>query len=427
MKKVLVFQAPLFTASGYGAHARDILKSLYELDTYDVKIVPTRWGMTPQDQIDASTEFGQRMMKSVITTLDKKPEVYIQMSVPNEFRPVGMVNIGITAGTESSIAPKEFIDGVNNMDLVIVPSKFTKDVLEQSVYTKQDKRTGEVKGQHKVKTPIKVLFEGVDTSVFSGYDKNVNDPLKEVETDFNFLICGHWLKGVLGEDRKDMGMTLKTIATVFQHLPADKRPGIILKSSVGGYSVKSREEIRKRVEAALDPLGENVLPVYLLHGDLTEQEMSNLYHSKKVKAMVSFTKGEGYGRPLAEFAMTGKPIIVSKWSGLRDFLPEINTVYLEGSLTQVHPSAADKFIIEQSKWFTVNYTDAANKIHKVFKDYERYRKQSEGLSAHIRNKFSLKKMTESLGKILEEADVTPNIVPLNLPKLDLPELPNTNS
>ena len=417
MKKILVFQAPLFTASGYGSHARDILKSLYELDVYDVKIIPTKWGMTPQDQLDTSTEFGQRMLRSVITSLNKKPEVYIQMSVPNEFRPLGSVNIGITAGTEGNLAPKEFIDGVNTMDLILVPSEFTKNVLQQTVYIKHNTHTNQQEGEHKTSTPIKVLFEGVDTSIFSSYNKNVNDPLKEVETDFNFLICGHWLRGVLGEDRKDIGMTLKTIATVFQYLPADKRPGIILKSSTGGYSIKSREEIRKRVDEVLYPLGDNIPSVYLLHGDLTDQEMSNLYHNKKVKAMVSFTKGEGYGRPLAEFAMTGKPIIVSKWSGLCDFLPDTNTVYLDGSLTQVHSSVVDKFIIEQSKWFTVNYTDAANKIHNVFKNYEQYRTKSANLPLHIRTKFSLKKMTEELGKILEEVDVTPNIVPLNLPEL----------
>ena len=54
-KPLLVFQAPVATRSGYGDHSRDILKSLFELDKYDVKIVPTRWGNTPQDQLDPQT------------------------------------------------------------------------------------------------------------------------------------------------------------------------------------------------------------------------------------------------------------------------------------------------------------------------------------------------------------------------------------
>ena len=43
--------------------------------------------------------------------------------------------------------------------------------------------------------------------------------------------------------------------------------------------------------------------------------MNELYNHPKVKAMVSMTKGEGYGRPLAEFGLSKKPIIASGWSG----------------------------------------------------------------------------------------------------------------
>ena len=106
-KPLLVYQAPIATRSGYGDHSRDILKSLFELDRYDIKIVPTRWGNTPQDQIDPSTEFGQKILQNIATQVNKKPDIFIQISVANEFNPVGNFNIGITA-VETTIAPQSF-------------------------------------------------------------------------------------------------------------------------------------------------------------------------------------------------------------------------------------------------------------------------------------------------------------------------------
>jgi hypothetical protein len=430
-KPLLVYQAPVFTRSGYGDHARDILKSLFDLDKYDIKIVPTRWGNTPQNQADPTTEFGKWMLSNVATQVNKKPDIFIQMSVANEFEPKGNFNIGITAGVETTVIPKEFIDGSNKMDLIIVPSQFTKALFDKTQYQEQNKQTGQVIKTFKVQKPVEVLFEGVDIDTYINYPKSETDVLEGIKTDFNFLFVGHWLKGNLGEDRKDVGMVIKTFCTVFKYLPKDKRPGLILKTSHAGFSVIDRETTREKIENVIKGLGDDAPPIYLLHGDLKDEEMAELYNHSKVKAMVSFTKGEGYGRPLAEFATTGKPIIVSKWSGHVDFLPEQHTVFLEGSLTDVDKSAADKFLLKESKWFTVNYSLAANQLYKVFNEYDSFLKQSSGLKTNIVNNFTMKKMTEELGKIMDKyVGSVPVQKAFNMPKLGenklkLPQLNKT--
>ena len=149
-KPILVFQAPIATRSGYGDHSRDILKSLFELDKFDVKVVPTRWGSTPQDQIDPQTEFGQRILQNIVTNLPSPPDVFIQVSVANEFKKVGKYNIGITAGVETTLAPQEFINGSNQMDLIITPSEFTKEVLVKSIYNQMDNNTKQKVGEIKI-------------------------------------------------------------------------------------------------------------------------------------------------------------------------------------------------------------------------------------------------------------------------------------
>jgi hypothetical protein len=165
-KPTLLFQGPVATRSGYGDHARDLLKSIYALDKFDVQVVPTRWGDTPQNQIDPSTEFGKRLISNIVTNIDKQPDVYVQVTVANEFRKLGKFNIGVTAGVETTIAPKEFIQGCNLMDLIIVPSEFTKEVLIKSSYNQTDTRTNQVISVLKLEKPIEVLFEGIDLNVF---------------------------------------------------------------------------------------------------------------------------------------------------------------------------------------------------------------------------------------------------------------------
>ena len=416
-KPVLVFQGPIFTRSGYGDHCRDLMKSLRKMDKYDIKIIPLRWGNTPQNQVSDQDEFGRWMLERVIGEIGEKPDVFMQVSVANEFEPKGHYNIGVTAGVETTLCPKDFIDGSNKMDLIIVPSTFTKGNVGGTVYQHKDQATGNIVGETKVEKPIEVLFEGVDTEIFSkGSGKDI---LENVKEDFCFLVVGHWLKGSLGQDRKDIGMAIKTFATVFQYLPKDKRPALIVKTSHAGFSVIDREETRRKIDEVLKTYGDKCPSIYLIHGDLEETDMSNLYHHPKVKAMLSFTKGEGYGRPLAEFTLTGKPIIVSGWSGHVDFLPAEHTVLLEGSLTPIDESAADQFIMKEAQWFTVNYSNAANKIYDVYNKYNTYLEKSIGLRDNTLKNFTLEKMNERFEEILNTyVKKAPQLVPFNMPKVN---------
>jgi hypothetical protein len=227
------------------------------------------------------------------------------------------------------------------------------------------------------------------------------------------------LKGSLGQDRKDIGMAIKTFATVFQYLPKDKRPALVVKTSHAGFSVIDREATREKIDGVLKPLGDKCPSVYLLHGDMEEADMSNLYHHPKVKAMISFAKGEGYGRPMAEFTLTGKPIIASGWSGQMDFLPAEHSVLLEGSLTQVDESAADQFCMKEAQWFSVNYSNAANKIYDVFNKYDSYLDKSKGLKENTLKHFTLDNMHDKFTQLMDTyVKKQPQLVPFNIPKVN---------
>ena len=178
-----------------------------------------------------------------------------------------------------------------------------------------------------------------------------------------------------------------------------------------------RESISDKIKQVTNQFGEKCPPIHLVFGDLTQTELNSLYNDEKVKAFLMFTKGEGYGRPLAEFASTGKPILVSNWSGHVDFLPKEHTVFLEGELTQVHQTAANKFLLAESKWFTVDYSKAAAKIFDVYKNYKKYLKSSEGLKTNIVKNFNLSKQTEVLKGIFDKYVKVQTKVELKLPEI----------
>ena len=415
-KPLLIYQAPVATRSGYGDHARDILKSIFEYDKFDVITIPTRWGNTPQNQINPQTDFGQKLLSTVGKQVTKQPEVHIQMTVPNEFQKKGKFSIGITAGIESTLAPKDWIDGCNRMDLIIVPSEFSKKVLEGTVYDEKNKQTGQVIRQFKITKPIVVLHEGVDLSTYLKPKTDV-DVLEGIDSDWNYLFTGHWLKGDLGKDRKDVGMMIQTFCTVFKNTSKKKQPGLILKTSSAGFSVMDRETISQKIKDITKPFGDKCPPIHLLFGDLTDEQMASLYHHPKVKAMVSFTKGEGYGRPLCEFTLTGKPILATKWSGHVDFLPEKHTDFLEGAIEEIHQSVADQFLLKEAKWFQVNYSYAASILEKVFKNYKTHLTKSKGFVDNTKKNFSLQAMHDKFKVIMDEYVKLPEFVSLKLPEI----------
>ena len=178
-----------------------------------------------------------------------------------------------------------------------------------------------------------------------------------------------------------------------------------------------REHISSKIKELTSEFGDKCPPIHLLFGDLSEDEMSSLYHHPKVKAMISFTKGEGYGRPLCEFSLTGKPILVSKWSGHLDFLPEENTVFLEGALDNIHESAADQFLMKEAKWYQLNYSHAAGMIDKVFNQYKTYLQKSKGLVSNTKKNFSLQSIYDKFKVIMDKYVKLPEFVSLKLPEI----------
>jgi len=421
-KPLCLVTAPVATRSGYGAHSRDICRALIKLDKYDVKIWNVRWGNTPMNALNQDDPNDKiiidRLLKS--PELPKQPELHFHIVIPIEFNPMGKYNIGITAGLEMTACPPKWIEGMNRMNMNIVPSNFVKNTMNTIVFDITDEKTNQKKGELKNEKPIEVLFEGTDTNIFkktNEFSKQLVDEMKNVEETFNFLYVGHWLQGDLGKDRKDTGMMLKVFLETFKNMK--RRPGLIMKTSGATFSVLDRELMLEKIESIKKTIEGNLPNIYLLHGDFEDTEMNELYNHPKVKAHINLTHGEGFGRPLLEASISQKPVIAPNWSGHIDFLHKDLALLLGGALQNVERgSVPDDYMVDGTQWFTVNYQQASAVMKDVYKSYKKYTLNAKKLGMINKSKFSLDAMTRDLGKILDKyVPEFPKEVKLELPKL----------
>ena len=424
MKKLMLICAPASSRSGYGDHARDLIRAFLIQDKYNVKIIDVPWGETPRDALDKNNKNDIKIMNCILPTpnLDRQPDVYVDIRIPNEFQQWGKINIGITAGIETTAVSNNWIESCNKMDLILVPSEHSKDGFVKALYEKmQQLPNGEQQkvGELKLEKPIEALFEGVDENIFKPLDNSSLDLVDNIKESFCFLHVGLWGQGGYGEDRKDIAKLVKIFYESFAN--KKEQPALILKTNGAAFSIIDREECLGKIKQIKNrfPKDWNLPNVYLLHGSLSTEEMNKLYNHPKVKSFISLTHGEGFGRPLLEASMTGLPIVTSGWSGQMDFLSSTDSMLLGGEMVNVPKSQHWKdIIIPESQWFNVNEQQAYKAMNFVFTNYDDVKNKALNLMKTNREKFTLNKMSEKLDKIVTPfIDKVPTQVGLNLPKL----------
>ena len=428
-KQYVVISCPIDTYSGYGSRARDFVKATVEAkkDEWDVWVMPQRWGETPWGYIqDHKEEWGwlEPKMLPFQQPLNQKPDVWMQITIPNEFQPIGNNNIGVTAGIETTLCHPSWIDGINRMDLTLVSSEHAKKVFE-ATQAEEKNPNGQIVRKIQLQKPVEVLFEGVDLNTY--FEIN-NDDLPEtdlitsldnIDENFAFLFVGHWLQGEFGQDRKNVGQTIKVFLETFKN--KHNAPALILKTAIHNGSIMDHTEVLNKINNIKSTVKAKKLPnIYLIHGELEEEDMNHLYNHPKVKAMVNFTKGEGFGRPLLEFSVFKKPIIASGWSGHVDFLNREFVSLIEGRLQPIHSSAVvENILVKESSWFEADFVSASQKMVDVWTNYKKYETNAKRQTHYAKSNFSFEKMVETLKEYYNKnVRKTQKLVLPTLPKLN---------
>ena len=433
-KPICVLQAPLWLRAGYGGLSEDIGKSLLRYNKFDLFCAPTVWGACSRKNLDSEVNDpeGKELLSRVIKgNLPRQPEIFIQVTIPNEFVTPAKFNIGITAGIETTVPRAEWIEGLNRMNLNIVTSKHSRDVFANAIYSK--KLPNGISEDLSVKAPMEVLFWGANTNIYHKTDVKVEtleETLKGVPESFAFLFVGQWTSGNIQADRKAIGFLIKTFLETFAN--TDNAPCLILKTSGAQLCIMDKYECITKINDVTNVVKQAMpnakLPnVYLLHGELNDVEMNALYNHNKIKAHVSFTHGEGFGHPLLLATLSGKPVITPKWSGHLDFLNTNYAKFFPGQLNPIPDAAINDWFVKDSKWYEVEYTESGRIMRNIYLNYdEKLLENAEKLRLENMEKFSLQAMDKEFHGILdkyipkfavEETIKLPTLKRLKLPTL----------
>lgn len=369
--KVLL-RAPLLTNSGYGIHSRQIFEWLYEKENIDLTVECLNWGLTTwllNPEYDNGI-VGKIMSKS--KKLEPPYDVTFQLQLPDEWNPtLGKINIGMSAVVETDKCNPKWIDACNKMDHVVVPSNFTKEVLQ---------KTGNVS------KPITVIPEWFNKSIEEKSQAKIDD--NKIDTSFNFLIISQ-INGLNAlDDRKNIFNTIKWICEEFKD---QKDVGIILKTNSGKGTTIDKKITQNILGQMTKAIGKKEFPrVYLFHGNMTNDEVAGLYDVESVKCYVNATRGEGYGLPIIDSAASGVPIVATNWSGHLDFLYDMFSK-IDYEMIDVRKEKEDNriFFLGQ-KWADPIESSFKNEIRSVYNNYNQKKETADKLKDLVIENFSSK-------------------------------------
>jgi glycosyltransferase involved in cell wall biosynthesis len=388
MKQKIVVRGPVLSQSGYGEQARFALRCLRSReDIFDIYVIPTNWGQTGwvSEANEERAWTDKRIAQThIFTQQGGKFDMSLQVTIPNEWEKLAPINIGYTAGIETTKVAPVWLQKANAMDRIIVVSNHSKDVFESSNYQGKNNQTGEV-----VHLTCQTPITAVNYPVRHFEKEKLN---LKLDYDFNYLAISQW------GPRKNFDNLVKW----FLEENFDQEVGLVLKTSVKNNSIIDREHTGSRLKSLLRNFGgENCkCKVYLVHGDLTPEEMNGLYQHPKIKALVSTAHGEGFGLPLFEAAYNGLPVIVSGWSGHCDFLYMPDKKRKEGKkkpmfasveydLQNVQKQAVwDNVIQADSQWAFPREASFKRRLREVRSEYSRFKRNATKLKKHLVENFT---------------------------------------
>jgi glycosyltransferase involved in cell wall biosynthesis len=388
LKKVLI-KGPVLSRSGYGEQARFALRSLLSRpDLFEIYIVNIPWGRTGQiSAVDKESNFiHENIMKTqMFVQQGGKFDVSLQVTVPNEFEKIAPINIGYTAGIETTkVSPQWIAKSNDNVDKIIVVSNHSKKVFEQTKYDGKDQHGNEFKDWG-LKVPVEVVNYPVRS--FDQEEVNIN-----FKTDNNFLVVAQW------GPRKNLDNTIRWFVEAFHD---NEEVGLVVKTNIASDSVIDRGATQGRLEALLSAYENRKCSVYLIHGEMSPGNLVWLYEHPTMKAMINIGHGEGYGLPLFEAAYHGLPLITTTWSGQMDFICKPNkkgkqvprVIKVDYDIKQVQKEAVWNGIIqEDSKWAFVKEKHYKSALKDCLEKETHWKNQAAALKSHIIENFTKENM-----------------------------------
>ena len=390
MRKKIVVRGPVLSMSGYGEQTRFALRSLRKHeDKFDIYIIPVGWGATGwQHEYDEERIWFDRKIQKTADYMNSesdnvKFDMSLQVTIPNEWEPLAPYNIGYTAGIETTKVSPEWIQKTNLMDKVLVVSKHSKNIFEKTVHEGYIEETNQP-----VVLKTEVPIESVNYPVRQFKDVKVD---LDLEYDFNYLTMAQW------GPRKNLFNTIRW----FVEENFDQEVGLVVKTFMRRGTIIDRHHTNKRIASILEKYKDRKCKIYLLHGDMSKDEINSLYSHPKIKALISLSHGEGFGLPMFEAAYNGMPVITTGWSGQCDFLyaplagkKKKNKLHpyfaeVEYDIGPIQKESVWKGVLEEdSMWCYPKEGSYKMKLRQVRNNYDKWKKKADYLQKWILENFT---------------------------------------
>lgn len=406
-RKTILIRGCVKSLSGYGNWTRQIIYTILKsklADQFDINIWPCNWGHTPLTALDESTEVNELFKKIIAKPqLTSQPDVFMTITIPSEFQRIGKFNIGITAACETDRISIEWINKINQeTDCVFAISKWTAEMMNNTKYSRKDTPNGPVTNVIKIVKSLNVWSPAVDTKIYNPKVKCKLD--LNLTTTKNFLFVGHWLKGDYGKDRKNIGVLVKNFLQTFL---GNKDVGLILKTSHAHYSLLDKREILNKIKAIKKTMVHNpdkleFPKIYLVHGNLKDEEMAQLYNHPSIISYVSLHHGEGWGMPITEAMACDVPAIMIPWSGNVDYLKDGHFIPIHFGLQEIPDDCLwDDIFIKGAQWAVPDENKVQQSFRWVIENPKDARRIGRKGGTLIRENFSLDNMQTETDIILE--------------------------
>ena len=399
MKTILV-KGPALSRSGYGEQTRFALRSLRsQPDRFNILLINIPWGQTGwYNQDDEERQWLDYLIGRTQNHINHNApiDISLQVTIPNEWEKIAPINIGFTAGIETNRVSPQWIEKARLMDKIITVSNHSKNVFNNTVYDAMNQQTGErFKIQNQV--PIEVVNYPVRTLEQDPFDI-------DLQYDFNFVTVAQF------GPRKNIDNTLSWFVKEFH----DDEVGLVLKINLANCSTADRIMCTSKLQEALAPFPDRKCKIYLLHGDLSLEQMNYLYAHPKIKSYLTLTHGEGFGIPIFEAAYHNVPIIAPAWSGQCDFLyaptisgknkkPKVRPLFcrVDYTLGEIPTDVVWSGVLEEgSLWCCPTEKSSKQCMRDMYTNYTRYVGMAKKLHKHIITNFSEEKQYTQFANVI---------------------------
>ena len=259
-----------------------------------------------------------------------------------------------------------------------------------------DERQAQIFRDSGVKKYVWVCPQPIDTSIININPMEFSENEQPVKFDFIFYSIFQWI------ERKDPKSLLTAYWQEFQN---KENVCLILKTYIEKYTPDEIVRIKMEIEKWKKELNFDYYPPVYLSGDSLDRKDILRFHSAGDCFVLSH-RGEGWGIPLAEAMLMGKPIISTKLGGIHQYLDD-ELAYLVGyDMVNVFNMDWVPWYEKDQKWAQINIKEFREKMRYVFENKDKAKTIGNSAQKFVLDNFNYlaigNKMKDRLQAIAKE-------------------------